>query len=185
MRSAVAIHGASLATTLAASLVISLAAGCGDMELPEPGGIELEVGSAAPDGAGYLAVEDGTEVVLVPGAQGGFHVWLGMRVRGGAGRLWIEREARRVSDGALVYRGLRQVLDLPDEAQDAWWESPLAAPAFMCPSPVGIQVFDEDLRLTARIIDEDDQVVATDEVILMPRCPTGEQEAFCYEICAG
>lgn len=182
MRSAVIMFAASIMSLVAVS------AGCGGAELPEPpgpGDIEVEVGSAALDGAGFLAVEDGTEVELVPGAQGGFHVWLGMRVRGAAGRLWIEREARRVSDDALVYRGLAQALDLPEEAQDAWWESPLAAPAFMCPTPVGIQVFDEELRFTVRILDDDDQVVATDEIVLMPRCPTGDQEDFCYVICAG
>lgn len=171
---------------MAVALAAGGAAGCLGSDPPEPGQVEVQAGSAAPDdGLGFLEVEDGTPVTLVPGAQGGFHVWLGMRVHGISGRVTVERAARRASDQALVFRGLPQGLEIPEEALDGWWDSPVAAPAFMCPSPIGIQVFDEALIFEVRLLDDDDQPLAEDQLILIPGCPEGEQAAFCHDICAG
>lgn len=146
---------------------------------------ELVAGSSSADGTGFLSVADGTDVELVPGSQGGFHVWLGMSVRGIAGTLDIEREARRASDHALIYRGQRQRIVIPDEALTDWWDSPDATPAFMCPSPIGIRVFDEDLVFEVRILTEEDEILAQGWISLTPRCPTDDNEAFCRQICAG
>lgn len=168
---------------LLASLVLA-GVGCdaGDgPELPS----ELQVGSANVTGDGFIEVTDGMDVELVPGAQGGFHVWLNLRVLAAAGELYVEREARRVSDDALILRALQQYIEVPDEAMDDWWESPYATPAFMCPSPIGIAVFDEPIRYRVTLTDLDGEVIAADEVVLTPRCPTGDQAAFCAQICAG
>lgn len=171
---------------------LALAAGCGagggsgPDATPEPAPvIQLEVGSAADDGAGFLAVADGTDVTLIPGAQSGFHVWLHMRVRGVSGRLTVVRTARRQRDSALVFRGLPQRVEVPDAAVEAWWEGPMASPAFMCPSPIGIQVFDEALVFEVQLMDADDQLLAADDLVLIPHCPEGGQAEFCREICAG
>jgi len=166
------------------SLVLLASAGCGGEEEPPTEG-ELEAGSSAVDGTGFIDVVDGDEVELVPGAQGGFHVWINVRVHGAAGALYVERDARRVSDGALVLRGLPQPVDVPTQAMDDWWESPSAGPAFMCPSPLGIQVFDEEIEYTVRLVDDAEQVLAEDHIVLLPRCPAGDQHDFCLEICSG
>ncbi len=146
---------------------------------------ELEAGGAALDGQGFVELEDGADAELVPGAQGGFHVWINVRVHGVAGPLYLEREARRASDGALVLAGSRRALEVPPDAMDDWWENPTAAPSFMCPSPIGIRVFDEELLFTVRLLDDSDRVVAEDQLIVVPRCPTGEHADFCASICSG
>lgn len=168
------------------------ATGCGDggpvtVDAGPPA--EIEAGTSGADGNGYVATTDGTDVSLVPGAQSGFHVWLNVRVRGIAGELAIERAARRQSDGVLVFRGLPQRFEVPDAALDDWWESPVAAPAFMCPSPIGIQVFDEALVFEVRLLDpeaeEGASPLAEDTLVLIPHCPAGEQAEFCVSICSG
>lgn len=170
-----------------AALALALAA-CGEpIEPIPPGDVDLVAGTAQPDGSGFVEVEDGVDAELIPGAQGGFHVWLGMRVRGVAGELYVEREARRVSDGQLVFRGLAQLVEIPPEAIDEFWDNERAAPAFMCPAPVGLTVFDQELAFEIRLLTdfEDGEVLATDRVIMIPRCPEGEQNQFCLDICAG
>ncbi|HTM19602.1 MAG TPA: hypothetical protein VL172_03815 [Kofleriaceae bacterium] len=170
----------------ALAIVLLLAPGCaGQEDHPPPGDAELYAGSAAQDGTGFVEVSDGQEVELIPGAQGGFHVWINVRVHAAAGELFVTHEARRVDDDALVLRGLPQPLEVPDSAMDDWWESPAAGPAFMCPAPLGLQVFDQAIEYTVRLTTEDEQVLAEDQVILEPHCPAGDQNAFCLEICAG
>jgi hypothetical protein len=173
-----------------------IATGCGDAPgavAPDAGidagPVEIEAGTAGDNGIGYAATEDGTDVSLVPGAQSGFHVWLNVRVHGIAGELMIERAARRQRDGVLVFRGLPQRLEVPDTALDDWWESPAASPAFMCPSPIGIQVFDEALVFEVRLLDpeaaEGGAPLAEDTLVLIPHCPLDEQAEFCVSICSG
>jgi hypothetical protein len=145
----------------------------------------LVAGSAAADGTGFAEVVPGADVELVPGSQGGFHVWIGVRVHGEAGLLLLEREARRDRDDALVLRGVAQAIEVPGDAVVGWWESPTASPAFMCPSPLGLQVYDEEIRFAIRLLDGAGQVLAEDELRLTPRCPTGDHHQFCLDICSG
>ncbi|WP_428263187.1 hypothetical protein [Haliangium sp.] len=167
---------------LASLFLLVTWAGCGG---GSDGDVELLAGTSDANGNGFVEVDDGTPLTLIPGAQGGFHIWLNMRVRGVSGRLYVERQARRVSDDALVFRGLLQLVDVPAEADTEWWESPIAAPAFMCPSPIGIQVFDEPLRFEVHLLDSDENLLATDAVVIIPRCPEDDQAEFCQDICAG
>jgi hypothetical protein len=175
------------------------ASGCGPDEQGSPDGgpdagpdantdagvTRIEAGTADLAGNGFVPIADGSDATLIPGAQSGFHVWLNVRVQGIAGELRIERAARRQRDDTLVFRGLAQRLDVPEAALGTWWESPIASPAFMCPSPIGIQVFDEPLVFEVRLLDLDGVILAEDSLVLVPRCPAGEQEAFCRSICAG
>jgi hypothetical protein len=171
------------------AIVLGVAAACDAVELepePDPDLLgEALAGSAGADGSGFVPVADGTEVELIPGAQGGFHVWLNVSVHGFAGIVLFERRARRASDDVLVFRGLRQLIEVPDQAMDGWWDNPYATPAFMCPSPIGIKVYDEELVFEIELTDEDGEVLATDRLRLIPRCPEGEQAEFCRQICAG
>jgi hypothetical protein len=167
---------------LAALVLASIGCDAGDGPvLPS----ELEVGSANLSGDGFIEVVDGMDVELAPGAQGGFHVWLNLRVLAAEGELYVEREARRVSDDALILRGQPQFIEVPAAAMEDWWESPYASPAFMCPSPIGIKVFDEPIRYHVTLTNLDGEILAEDEVVLTPRCPVGEQAEFCTEICSG
>ena len=172
-----------LASLCAAALALACI-GCDDPVSPIEGEILAGI-SGDGDGNGFMAVDDGTEVTLEPGSQGGFHVWLNLSVHGLTGTMKVEREARRVVDDGLIYRGQRQKLEIPGDAMLDWWDNPRATPAFMCPSPLGIQVFDEDVQFEIRVLDDDDNVLAVDQIVLTPRCPTGDEEAFCRRICSG
>ncbi len=146
-------------------LLALLAAGCG------PGG----------DGAPELALEDdgfaplvdGQEVSLVAGAQGGFHVWMNVRVHGAApDPAVIARSAHRVADGALVLRSTTAV------ELDAAGVTLAPLPLFMCPSPVGLSVVDTPIRFELRL------ETARRAVTLVPRCPPEARE-LCLKICTG
>jgi hypothetical protein len=150
----------------------------------EPEG-DLVIGGADDSGFGFVALDDGSDVPLIGGAQGGFHVWTGLRVRGIEGELRMEREARRMSDGELVLRTPVQVLRVPEDAMDGWWERPEAAASFMCPSPIGIQVHDEELVLRTVVTSPDGELLAEDDLVVVPRCLDGDQAAFCRSICSG
>lgn len=167
-----------------ALLACGLFACAEEPEIDPPVG-EVVIGSSQADGTGFVPVDNGTDVDLVPGSQGGFHVWINVSVHGAAGDLYIEHEARRISDEALILRGTRQAMQIPSDAMEEWWDNPEAAPAFMCPSPLGIKVFDDDILFKVRITDGDGQLLATDEVILVPHCPEGDLNDFCVEICSG
>lgn len=170
--------------TLCPWALLVLALGCDSaVELPAS---ELAAGTAGADGEGFIPVDDGTEVELIPGSQGGFHVWLGIRVHGVTGKVYLEREARRLHDDVLVFRGIPRAVDIPAEAMDEWWQPDAATPAFMCPSPIGVQVHDQELVFDVSLTDEQGAVLATDQLILLPRCPEdADDAAFCYQICAG
>ncbi len=171
-------------------LASTVLGGCGDASDDSGGedGVSVQLGVADSNGTGYSTVDDGTEVTLIPGSQGGFHVWINMRLYGVTDSAWIEVEARRLRDMALVFRGLpRRVVVSGSEPtlEDDAWESPVGIPAFMCPSPLGIQVFDEELQFSIYVLDEEDQRVAEDHLILIPHCPDGDSAEFCRDICAG
>jgi hypothetical protein len=148
---------------------------------------EVALGMASTDGKAYVELVDGDEADLVPGAQGGFHVWLKVRVRGvaGMGTITVEREARRVSDGELVLGAVPQHLEVPADTEDGWWEKPEPMPAFMCPTPIGLRVEGEPIRLTVRLRTEDGELLAEDHAIVVPRCRPDQQGEYCLEICIG
>jgi hypothetical protein len=77
------------------------------------------------------------------------------------------------------------VLSVPADAESGWWESPDGAATFMCPAPIGLQIFDQEIRISVRLALRDGGVVAEDSLIVVPRCPSGDQAAFCASICAG
>ncbi len=177
-------HNAFIGLTLAALC----ACGGGENEPPPPDPPldgALMLGSAAATGSGFVDITDGDEVELVPGAQGGFHIWTTLRVKGTSGELFLAREARQVSDGTLVLLALDQYIDVPSDAMTDWWERDEATPSFMCPAPIGVRIFDTELALTAQLKTADGTIVAEDHVVVTPVCPTGDSEAFCLRVCDG
>jgi hypothetical protein len=165
-------------------LGLSLAA-CGGGEEPVPTEAELLAGTTHPDGTGFLDVVEGADAELVAGAQGGFHVWLKVRVHGVSGAFALLREARRADDEELVLRALEQPLEVPEDAMTGWWEQPTAVPSFMCPTPIGIGIVDRPIRIQVRLVDEADALLGEDDVTVTPRCAAGTNEQWCYDICSG
>ena len=157
---------------------------CGDSGPVGSGEYELIAGGSALQGEGFVALEDGADAELVPGSQGGFHIWISLRFRGASGRLFFEREARRASDGELILSRQRRPIVIPESAESEWWELEAASAAFMCPSPIGVRVYDELIRFHIAV-GTIDETLAEDELLLMSRCPQGEERDFCLEICSG
>lgn len=175
-------------TSLACGVSLLWLAACTSEEPPpvvDPPPGELIAGTAAFDGSGFVETTSGQDAELVPGAQGGFHVWINFRVTKTEGALYVERQARRVDNDALILRGQRVRVDVPANAMTDWWQPDFAAPAFMCPSPLGLQVFDTEVSFQVVLSDDEGEIVAEDEIILTPRCPSGDQHDFCVEICSG
>ena len=85
-------------------LILPLMAACGGSDIDPPPLLDgkLIIGSSDYSGEGYVEISDGEAVELVPGGQGGFHLWTTLRVRDVRGPLILRREARLVSDGSLI-----------------------------------------------------------------------------------
>jgi hypothetical protein len=157
--------------------------GCSGAHEPPPGSATLALGGTATDGSGFVPL--GGDQTLIPGAQGGFHVWLKWRVQGMAPeKVHVHRESRRVSDDALVL--------LADGTQevgaanvDGWWELPAALPSFMCPTPIGISVIDERIVFDVTLTTVDGAPLARSSAEATVHCPAGDQNAFCLNICSG
>jgi hypothetical protein len=164
-----------------AILIASLfALGCGNS--PHPGAAEVTLGTTALDGSGFYPLAG--DQPLVPGAQGGYHVWLKYRVQGMApGSVRVTRTARRVSDDRLLLttEGTEE-LGPADEAT-GYWELPRALPSFMCPTPIGVQVRDEAVHFEVVVKNADGTLLGTGDAEATPRCADGDQH--CIQICSG
>ncbi len=153
---------------------------------------ELEIGGGQSDGSGFVQLTNGTDVTLVSGAQGGFHVWVNARFDlSGATPLptsvVFERQARLVSTQELVSttKETRDVIRSPDRPDR--FEIERAMPMFLCPAPAGIRIEDQRLVLRVRAMpDEESKTpIAEGTIELVPHCPTGDLAALCARICAG
>ncbi len=145
---------------------------------------ELVLGGTEDTGAGFVELPDGSDATLIAGAQGGYHVWTKLRAHLMEGELRVVYEARRVSDGVLVLSLPERELMVPHEAMEDWWEEPDATPNFMCPSPVGIQVYDQEVEFTVQVKTVDGALVGEDHITRVPRCPAGDQDN-CHDRCSG
>jgi hypothetical protein len=140
--------------------------------------------SAAPVQLRIEALEDGQDVPLVAGAQGGFHVWLQYSVRDlPPGTVRLERTAHRVADGAVVLRYLGDS-DVGEPDADGWFTAPAPIPMFMCPTPIGVSVVDQPIAFALRVLDDAGGERARTDITLTPRCPD-DQRDFCTRICTG
>ncbi len=170
---------------LASLLALALAASCGGSTKQQMMMLtgEIDLGTAAQDGTGFLPLTG--DQTLVPGAQGGFHIWLKYRLRGmGPGRLEVKRTARRVSDDRLLLTADGTV-DVGDPGPDGYWEIPNAIPSFMCPSPLGVNIIGEATVFDVVILDSAGNELAAQTAEATPFCPTDSQAAFCQMICSG
>jgi hypothetical protein len=166
-------------------VVAALAAtGCSASPPPSSGEPPADFGPPEPPAQmSVLMLTDGQDATLVAGAQGGFHVWLSYAVRGAAGSFTLERDARRVSDGAVVLR-YRGPIDVGAPDGDGWWTVPSPIPMFMCPTPIGISIVDEPIAFSLRLLDDAEVEHARADITLVPRCPDAQRD-FCTRICTG
>jgi hypothetical protein len=165
------------------AVVIVALAGCGGSDRPPPGDATLTLGGCASDGSGFLAFAG--DQTLVPGAQGGFHVWLKYRVAGMAPeKVHVHRESHRVSDDTLVLRA-DGTQDVGAAGPDGYWELPMALPSFMCPPPLGINVIDQRIVFDVTLTTEAGAPLAKSSAEATVHCPEGDQATFCQRICSG
>ena len=170
-------------TALSFLVLISACGGRPPDPPPPPGQASLTLGALAADG-GFSPLVDGQEVELVPGAQGGIHVWMKLRLRGSPpGHLVASRTARRRTDGGLVLRSTGS-LEVGEPDGTGSWDAPAPTPMFMCPSPIGLRVVDESIVFEVTLSSEDGTKVALGSVTLLPRCPASARD-FCLRICTG
>ena len=133
--------------------------------------VMLTLGGANEDGSGFLALSGDTN--LVRGAQGGFHVWIKYRAQGISEEVKVIRSAVR-SDGKTVLDALPLAQTLTDDFESD------AIPSFMCPTPIGVQVYDETIELKLELRD-DRGTLAEASANVIPRC----EDDFCRRICGG
>ena len=167
-------------------LALACCLACGDVDTaPDAatGSMELELGTVDGDGLGFLPLAG--DQPLVPGSQGGFHVWVKYRVRGHAARtVMVHRTARRISDDRLILRA-DGAAELGAPGSDGSWVLENPVPSFMCPSPLGVKVFDVPVRFTIQLTDpQTGETLATGTAEAVPRCPA-EYLDFCVRICSG
>lgn len=157
---------------------------------PGPDPAELILGTGHEDGSpGFVTTEEGQDLVLQPGAQGGFHVFLNIRMNDEAASLvsmtpMIERHARRVVDGDLVSRSEHRGKFVASP-EAGFNETERSIPVFLCPTPVGISVADELLELQVEAYDDETGERMNGHLRFVPRCPEGDQKTFCERICFG
>ena len=146
--------------------------------------MQVALGGATLDGSGFVALAG--DVSLIAGAQGGFHVWTKYRVTGGpTGTVHVAYTIRRASDDRLILTAQRQQ-DIGPPGDAGYWELPTAMPAFMCPSPVGVQVQDLPMRLDLQISASDGgPLLGEAQTEFTAHCPEGAQAEFCATICSG
>jgi hypothetical protein len=184
-------RGAAPLALAAVAIALAALAGCGagggttaPADMTRSAVAEILLGGTAADGSGFVPM--GGDQTLVPGSQGGFHVWLKYRVAGmPIERLKVHRETRRVDDHALILLtdGTQEV---GAPGPDGYWELPTALPSFMCPTPLGITVIDQRVVFTVDIASPGGEPLAHGTAEATVRCPTtGSDAEFCARICSG
>jgi hypothetical protein len=171
-----------------------LVAACGGSAPPDAGTGHLYIGTAVgmgtdPAALTYAPLEDNTELTLEPGAQGGFHVYLHLRVDEFAiadmgDRPLLQRWARRVDTNDLVSRAKRTHAFVPSD-EPGILEVDRPIPLFLCPTLIDIAVANEPLELEIELSKDEMSPPLKANIRFTPRCPEGDQKQFCRNICFG
>jgi hypothetical protein len=158
---------------LPVSMVLLLALGGCPTDPPTPPGEEfLEVGSGE---WRFEPIEDGAEVDLVHGSQGGWHVWISMRTEGlDPARVEMELvtevegmpETRERSNVRLDFQPIQ---DEPGMFRFVGWPAILSRPG--CAAH-------ERLSVSVTLTDSEGHT-ATDTCIVTPIPPTGDEPGAC------
>lgn len=166
---------------------------CGGEEI---GYQPLVVGTATADAATFVPVDSGSDLGLLPGTQGGFHIFI--RVRLGSahvdklGTEWVlRREARRVDTGAMVSQAEQRItprgngLRMVPTGEPGLLETDKSMLLFLCPTPEGVAVADRLLRVEISASAEGTTSGPQGDLLFRPRCLDSEQRSYCEEICSG
>jgi hypothetical protein len=165
------------------ALALCVLAACGT-GTPSP--VTLSVGTTDSAGAGFYPLSG--DQPLVFGAQSGFHVWLQVRIAGRApGAVLLELATSRASDGAAILAASWPE-DVDELGAEGYWQLPGPLPAFLCPSPQGVQVYDREVRVGVKLVERAGlDSLAESSAVATPHCPTGDAEelASCMSLCSG
>lgn len=162
-------------------------------EPPPQAPLSLALGTVSVQQTGdnrWVDFENGGPAELVPGAQGGFHVWLLYRISGNnvPQQVQVQRKADRIAPDGTRQRVLTVSTQLELPAQPLW-ESPTPLPSFMCPTPLGVNILDAPVELEVRISEAkpDGMLLCEARVLFQPVCPppTDPLHDFCLGICQG
>ncbi len=162
----------------------ALGAACGESEAP---GFSLEIGAGEEDGGpGFLPLEAGAQLALVAGPQGGFHVYMNLRVQGDDAAVAfgpnpiVRRAARRSSDGALIQRATRREPFI--ETVGGFDTSPSLL-VILCPTPPGVPIADQTIALDVSVSPPDGGPGVSARAEFVPVCR--ENTDFCAALCFG
>jgi hypothetical protein len=162
-------------------LLVVVAPGCGSGGTGATPMTAL-VQTAGADGTGRLEI--GSESTLVAGAQGGFHLWLSLRLTHAAlGDVKVKHTIRKESDGTL-FSTAERTLTVTAPGPGGYWESDPAWPGFLCPSPIGIDILGVPTVVKLEISDTEGKLLGTTEAKTKFACPDS-QKSFCESICKG
>lgn len=168
------------------NLLVCIVAGCGesaatgDAQIDSPVGT-VTLGTTTADRQGFLPLD--ADQVLIAGAQGGFHVWLKLRVAGiPAGDLTQHRAARRAGDGQVLV-GTQSILQV-GIATGGYWEQPSPVPLFICPTPAGVSIVDQMVQADVMLVGASGSVEASASARFTVHCPD-DARATCLALCSG
>lgn len=154
-------------------------------------GYELQVGTAPRSGEGFVPFEDGDDVGLVWGPQGGYHIYLSYLLRGyDPSDLEVRKRVSFAANGVEITESPEalnlRVPEAPDE--ESYCDLRNAQLAILCPTILG-RVEDADLVIE---VDITDAAGLTASVTRYARavCPTDEEpdaegRTDCNRICDG
>lgn len=132
----------------------------------------------------FAPLPPGSELRLEPGAQGGFHIFVQLRIsddaREALGELaLLESDVFRVSDDTRIARVVYDVRLMADPGGGFMFDFP--ALIALCPP---FFPADETVRVEMSLGDPDLFMPLTATATVTPRCPTDPRLAeFCDEIC--
>jgi hypothetical protein len=139
----------------------------------------LRVGTRSSSGVDDF-VTFGAQVPLTPGAQGGYHVEtryqiVGQRLDG----VVFNHTVRLTDGGTLISRGTRR-FDVGDDGGDPWVSE--IFPVFMCPTPVGVSVLNEQVTFEITATSTDGGFLGSANGTTRLHCDPG---AYCEVVCRG
>lgn len=156
-----------------------LVAGCADPCADLTGEPSLELGGASMARDPFTPFEPGSERELVPGGQGGMHVWLTARIANICPRgATFERRAVDDASGETYYFASSEA-HFRDGPSAGVFDLVAPEPMFLCPNNIGGPVLGHPLRFVGSITDTEGRH-AEAELAFVPVCPDGVScETYC------
>lgn len=148
----------------------------------EDGSPQLVVGTVSADRTTFVPIKDGQPATLTLGIQGGFHVWLQIRMKNLFPEELILQRAVKLENGSEISHASEVYSTLvPAADEEGWFELPAARPAIVCPSSVFAP--GKRVRLEVKAIDSRERTAMADAVVI-PTCPSDDPAAGCITICS-